>query len=324
LRSIGDIIDELSPELHRLEPTRLEYLKKSRLYLTILFVPLLALLAAAFLSTYRVPLFVAAGIWFFAGILLYQYRAAGLGTRYVHAYKSAVIPRLLTLIDPGLRYDPGDGIQSDTFVGTELYTTTSPDRYRTEDLIHGAFGKTSLRLAEIDAEEKHTTTDSEGRTQTSYVTIFKGLLLIADFNKHFQGRTFVFPDFAESTFGNFGRVFQKWSGRKDTSLIRLEDPDFEKAFAVYSTDEIEARYLLSTALMRRLLTLRERFGKDVRISFKESSIVLAVPHREAFLEPSAKVSALETGQIETMLTELQFFLDLIEELDLNTRIWTKE
>ena len=69
----------------------------------ILFVPLLALLAAAFLSPYRVPLFVAAGIWFFAGILLDQYRAAGLGTRYVHAYKSAVIPRLLTLIDPGLK-----------------------------------------------------------------------------------------------------------------------------------------------------------------------------------------------------------------------------
>jgi hypothetical protein len=324
LRSIQDILVELTPGLERLEPTRLDYLKKSRLYLAILFLPLLGLLAAAFLSPYRIPLFVVAVLWFIGGMILYQYRAGSLGSRYLYAYKSAVVPKLLTLIDPGLAYDATDGISSEAFVDTELYTTTLPDRYSTEDLIHGAFGKTTLRLAEIDAEEKHTTKDSEGRTQTSYVTIFKGLLLIADFNKHFQGRTFAFPDFAESTFGNFGRMFQKWSGRRDTSLIRLEDPEFENAFAVYSTDEIEARYILSTALMRRLLHLRERFGKDVRIGFKESSIVLAVPHRENFLEPSTKVSALETGQIEKMLTELQYFLDLIEELDLNTRIWTKE
>jgi hypothetical protein len=323
VRSIDDIIRDLSPGLEQLEPARLEYLKKARLYLTILLIPLIALIVAALLSPYRVPLFIGAIIWFILGVILYQYRAGSLGSRYVTAYKSAVIPGLLTLIDPGLRYEATGGILTETFLGTELYTT-SPDRYRSEDLIHGTYGKTAMRLAEIDAEEKQTTTDSEGRTQTTYVTIFKGLLLIADFNKHFQGRTFVFPDFAESTFGNFGRMFQKWSGRRETELIRLEDPEFENAFAVYSTDEIEARYVLSTALMRRLLTLRERFGKDVRIGFKESSIALAVPHREAFLEPSTKVSALETAQIEKMLTELQYFLELIEELDLNTRIWTKE
>lgn len=323
MRSIGDIIRDLSPGLEQLEPARLEYLRKARLYLTILLIPLIALIVAALLSPYRVPLFIGAIIWFILGVILYQYRAGSLGSRYVTAYKSVVIPRLLTLIDPGLHYEATGGILTETFLGTELYTT-SPDRYRSEDLIHGTYGKTTLRLAEIDAEEKQTTTDSEGRTQTSYVTIFKGLLLIADFNKHFQGRTFVFPDFAESTFGNFGRMFQEWSGRRETDLIRLEDPEFENAFAVYSTDEIEARYLLSTALMRRLVTLRERFGKDVRIGFKESGIALAVPHREPFLEPSTKVSALETAQIEKMLTELQYFLELIEELDLNTRIWTKE
>ena len=323
MRLIDDIVRELTPDLERLEPTRLDYLKKSRIYLTVIVVPLAGLLTVAFLSPYRIPLFIGAIIWFIGAVILYQYRAGSLGSRYVTTYKSAVIPRLLTLIDPGLRYDPAAGIDSGTFVGTELYTT-SPDRYHTEDLVHGTYGKTALRLAEIDAEEKQTTTDSKGKTQTSYVTIFKGLLLIADFNKHFHGRTFVFPDFAESTFGNFGRIFQKWSGRKDTALIRLEDPEFENAFAVYSTDEIEARYLLSTALMRRLLTLRERFGKDVRIGFKDSSIVLAVPHRTPFLAPSTKVPADETSQIRKMLSEVQYFLELVEELDLNTRIWTKD
>ena len=323
MKEIDQILRELSPELERLEPQRLLYLKKSRIYLTVLLVPLITIILIAFLSVNRVPFFIGAAVWFIIGIVLYQHRAGAFGTRYQYAYKSNVVPRLLSLIDPGLSYEVTGGISSSTFVGTELFSTT-PDRYKTEDLIHGMYGKTFLQLAEIDAEEKRTTRDSKGRTRTSYVTIFKGLLLIADFNKHFQGRTFVFPDVAESLLGNFGRLFQKLGGRSETDLIRLEDPDFENAFAVYSTDEIEARYILSTAMMQRLLQMRERFGKSVRIGFKESSIVLAVPHNEEFLDPSTRVSARETSQISEMLFELTYFLDLIKELDLNTRIWTKQ
>ena len=37
--------------------------------------------------------------------------------------------------------------------------------------------------------------------------------------------------------------------------MKLENPDFEKTFDVYSTDQIEARYLLSPSMMERLLAL---------------------------------------------------------------------
>ena len=33
-------------------------------------------------------------------------------------------------------------------------------------------------------------------------------------------------------------------------LIKLEDPEFEKLFAVYGDDQIEARYILTPALMQ--------------------------------------------------------------------------
>lgn len=163
-----------------------------------------------------------------------------------------------------------------------------------------------------------------GNTETKYRTIFRGLLLIADFHKHFNGRTFLFPDFAEKTFGGFGRALQKMGGRSGTDLVQMEDPEFEKAFAVHSTDQVEARYILSPAMMCRFLDLRNKFGDDVRVAFKQSSVWIAVPHRSSFLEPSTKVSATDSTQIEKMLFELSSFLDIVEELDLNTRIWTKE
>jgi len=325
MKDFESIPDELESQLRALEPDRLRYHRTSWFYLGVLVGPLAGGILGAVLVDEDIKIYflIGSALWFAIGLILYSIKAGSLADDYRRSYKEAVIPRLLALVDPGLRFDPASGISSGTFVSSELYSNP-PDRYTTEDLIEGTHGKTSLRLAEVHAEDRQTTTDSKGRTQTRYVTIFKGLLLIADFNKHFQGRTFVFPDFAESLLGNFGRAFQKLGGRSETGLIRLEDPEFEKAFAVYSTDEIEARYLLSTAMMQRLLKLRERFGTEVRIAFKESSIALAVPHRRGFLEPGLRTPASDHSQIRGMHEELRLFLEIIDELDLNTRIWTKD
>ncbi len=222
-----------------------------------------------------------------------------------------------------MRYEGDEGISKETYLGTELFTT-SPDRYTSEDLITGTYGKTSLLLAEVHAEDRQTSTDSKGRSQTRYVTIFKGLLLIADFHKHFACRTFLFPDNAEGLLGNVGRFFQKMGGRTETDLLRMEDPEFEKAFAVYSTDAIEARYILSTAMMERFLRLRERLGRDLRVAFKDSAVAIAVSRSAPFLEPRMGTPAADPAQVESLLKELVEFLNTIEELDLNTRIWTKE
>jgi len=322
MRELDPILRDLAPHLATLEPGRLRYRSGMWFYLAVLLVPLVigGLGALAVEPTIFSVLSI---IWFVIGLILFFVKTGKLRERYRQAYKATVIPRLLSLIDPGLRHEITGGICESVFLSTELFTT-NPDRYSSEDLIEGTHGKTFLQLAEIDAEERRTTTDSKGNTQTTYVTIFKGLLLIADFHKHFQGRTFVFPDVAENLFGNFGRFFQKLGGRSETGLIRLEDPEFEEAFAIYSTDEIEARYILSTAMMRRLLGLRERFGKDLRIAFKDSSVALAVPFRGNFLEPNTGTPATDTGQVRSFLVELDQFLSMIEELDLNTRIWTKE
>lgn len=325
MRNLDTILASLSPQLGKLEEERVRCRKASATYAMVLVVPLAVGILGAVAAGVDTKIYFIIGsvVWLAFGFVLYSVKAGSLAGRYRSAYKAAVVPELLGLIDANLRHDSGAGIGEGTFEATELFST-SPDRYTSEDLIEGAFGKTFLQLAEVHAEDRRTSTDSKGNTRTTYVTIFRGLLLIADFNKHFQGRTFLFPDVAENLFGNFGRFFQKLGGRSETGLIRLEDPEFESAFAVYSTDEIEARYVLSTALMRRLLDLKERFGRDLRVAFKESSVAIAVPHSSGFLEPAMSRPATDPGQVRGFLFELDAFLRIVEELDLNTRIWTKD
>ncbi len=64
-------------------------------------------------------------------------------------------------------------------------------------------------------------------------TVFRGLFFIGDFNKHFTCKTVVLTDTAESLFGAFGKMFQAWNLARD-QLIKLEDPEFEKLFVVWS------------------------------------------------------------------------------------------
>lgn len=322
MKQIESVIEEVYPVLEKIEADRLSYLKKRTTCFWYVILPLLV--AAAIISASFFPIgLISIVIALIASGISYHYMAGKYGANYIRNYKDVVISKLANTIDPSLNFDQSRGIDEAYFNSSELFNS-SPDRYTTEDLIFGQYGKTSFHLGEIHAEDEQTRTDSKGNRSKEYVTIFKGLLLVADFHKHFNARTFVFPDHAEKALGSLGRTLQKMGGRSGTELLQMEDVEFEAEFAVHSTDQIEARYILSPAMMRRLLDMKARFGKDVRVAFKDSFVWIAVPHRTPYLEPSTKKPATDRAQIESMLDEITSFIQIIEELDLNTRIWTKE
>ena len=62
-------------------------------------------------------------------------------------------------------------------------------------------------------------------------------------------------------FGFLGTKLQKMNkGRGD--LVKLENPEFESEFAVYSGDQIESRYILSSSLMERILSFKKQSALD--------------------------------------------------------------
>lgn len=245
---------------------------------------------------------------------------------YKAAFKTKVVGRLVALRYPAARYAPFDGIGEADFRASRLFEQ-GIDRYGCEDLIEGMFGATHMRISEVHAEYKTETTDSKGHTTTHWHTIFRGWFAIADFNKHFGGVTIVRPDGAESLLGAFGQRLQSL-GRalSDAKLVALEDPEFEQAFAVYGTDQVEARYVLSTSLMRRLLDYRSRVGGKVHISFVDSHVFLAIPSGKDAFEPpsiwSAKVDVSERD-VAGIVDQIGLAEGIVEALNLNTRIWTK-
>ncbi len=238
-------------------------------------------------------------------------------------FKLRVIGGLARQVDPSLTYDPERHIDRARFRASGIFTH-SIDRYNGEDYVRGQIGATAIEFSELHAQYR-TTSHSKRGSSTQWHDIFKGLFIIADFNKHFRGMTLVLPDVAEKSFGWLGQKLQDmFDFVRRGELVKLEDPEFEREFVVYADDQVEARYILTPALMRRLLDFKRRTGNPVCFSFVGSSVCIAVSQRRNMFEPRMSRSLLDPALVREYLADLEFAAGIVHDLDLNTRIWTKE
>lgn len=236
-------------------------------------------------------------------------------------FKSEVIQKMVKFVDEGLHYQSAHGISQSEFMQSKIFLT-SGDRYMSEDLVSGTLGSTAIRFSEVHAQRREKRRDGDsGSARTEYVTIYRGILFIADFNKHFKGRTVVLADVAESTFGSFGTMFQRMNQMRDP-LIKLENPEFEKAFAVYGTDPVEAHYILSPALMQRIMAFRSKSGK-IELSFVDSKLFVSIPTSENLFEYRIFGNSTNYTHLDKYHDYLLLITGIVEELNLNNRIWTK-
>ncbi|MBI1188834.1 MAG: DUF3137 domain-containing protein [Alphaproteobacteria bacterium] len=138
------------------------------------------------------------------------------------------------------------------------------DRSKFEDWFTGAYQGASFDLYEAHLERR--SRDSKGRT--SWTTVFRGQVVRMQFPRRFLGVTVVRRDMG---------FFNVFGGGKGLDRVGLEDSRFEKAFEVWGTDQVEARYLLHPILMERLLALEAAFaGKKLRCAFEQGEMLIAV------------------------------------------------
>jgi hypothetical protein len=238
---------------------------------------------------------------------------ASLHDRYRSRFRALLVQPLVTGFDSRLTYRPEDRIAKRLFPAPGLFARRIPLGVAFRDLVEGELGATRIRFC-------HALIDDAGE-RFRQGAVFRGLLLDADFNKHFHGSTYVLPDRAQRLLGGVGQALQ---GLDDTygSLVKLEDPEFERLFVVYASDQVEARYILSSALMQRIVDFRRRSGHAMRFGFVGSHLYLAIERRRGLFEPPV-LARLDDAVIHEFWHDLELFTGIVEDLNLNTRIWTK-
>ena len=195
----------------------------------------------------------------------------------------------------------------------EYYATELIPKHDTEiaeDHITGTY-----KDIKVDLFETKLSKDSDENSSTTLNTVFDGIIVELSMNKSFSGKTVIKKDIG--TVGN-------WFINKSTSLkkVKLEDPNFEKMFEVYSDDQVEARYLLTVTFIERLKELVENFGgKSIQCCFYNNKLLMMIPIEKDMFEPGSIYEAEDfIDDSKSLLKELSLIFNIIDTLKLNMKI----
>ncbi len=242
-------------------------------------------------------------------------------------YKKAILPEILKFLGANAVYNTEQFISQSEFEESKLFPTQEIWSYKGSDLTKGKNDKTDFEFSQLQVMKKEVKRSS-GKTETSITDLFKGIFYKADFNKNFSGETFVVPDLARELFGGYlGEALNKQAGslnRPETNLVYLEDVEFEKLFAVFSSNQQEARYILSPSLMQKITALKNKFSNDMYLAFSKNSVYIGIEGLNDFFAPNLFGNIDNYETVEKHFLLIQDLLAIADELGLNTRIWTKE
>ncbi len=243
-------------------------------------------------SITRVPLGTAAGViaWIFArqgsdppgilelGLFALIGAAAGeywaaykLERQYRRRYKDRVLPQITSELG-SLAYRE---VSRDE-VGRlgALRILPEYDSLESDDEIHGEHDGLPIRIIEVRLKR---------RRGKKTVVSFDGVLVGITLPRRLTGTTVVFTD--RGAWENFK---SRWRGG-DLETVRLEHHEFEQRYEVCSTDQIEARALLTPAFMERFVELTKDTGFSVPGAIAEgNTLTVALPKRfgaRDFFEP---------------------------------------
>lgn len=312
MKSVSELTDfyynNLFPTLQKLENDR-KSLRHRIIFVAITVTAIFAAIAYALNNYYDFIIFIYIAI----GALLYKFMIKD----YTHEFKMNVIKPLIHAIDKTLLYSSTTHVSEYLFEHSKLFS--NPDRMSGNDYVKGQIDGINIQFSDIHAQKRN----QNAKGKDTWSTIFQGLFIVADFNKHFNGETVVLPDTAQSTFGDIiGHWLQSNNAARD-ELVKMDDPDFEKEFVVYSSDQIEARYILSHSLMKKLLDFKHKSKHPVYISFIGTHIYMAISYDKDLFEPSVFHSLLDYKVAMEYVNTLHLAIGVVEELKLNQKLWSK-
>jgi len=321
MKSLSELTDfyykELYPSLNELEKTRLKIVSQLKWYggVGAVVFTLTTIWMGKNFGLFH-PLMIAVAITFIVlASITYRFMTQG----YAKDFKAKIITPLIGAIDSNLLYNPDFMISQHLFERSQLFNH-SIDRYSGNDYVKGSIDGVPLEFSDVHAE--YQTKDSKGRTQ--WHTLFRGLFLVSEFNKNFKSKTVILPDQAEKNFGSLIGGWLQSINFSRNDLIRMDDPEFEKMFVVYGSDQIEARYILTHSMMKRILDFQKKITHPLFVSFVHNHIHIGIGTKKDLFEPAVFTSLLDFKQAMEYINTLRYTIGLVEELKLNEKLWSKK
>lgn len=217
--------------------------------------------------------------------------------------KKLVMPKLMKAF-PGFYWQTSQTIETQEINSIRIFANSINSEKTYDDAFCGKFSDVDIDITECSFS-------TSGKHK---IKIFKGAIIRLRMNKNFQGITIVRPKNSYMNCSDLKRL--------NLEEVKLEDIEFCKTYRVFSTDQIEARYLLTTSFM-------ERF-KNMNFSFFAPNAYCVFCGKFVYIAPSTDLDLFNLFSLKTPVTERKPFdimfnqiysiLQLIEHFKLNQKM----
>jgi Protein of unknown function (DUF3137) len=151
------------------------------------------------------------------------------------------------------------------------------------------------------------------------VTVFEGSILSIGFNRQFQSTTLIEPHGERRKFLIGAEKDQATIGDVALERIDLTDLRFEDRFTVWSSDQVEARYIVHPEYMERIVAVETAFaGQDVRALFHQGDLLLTIKTGDLF-ESGSLDAGDDRALLEQSIAQFGSLADLANSLNERAR-----
>lgn len=223
------------------------------------------------------------------------------GIEYQEDVIKTLVPMVLAFLG-NFSYSRNGRILPELLTASNLFQDF--DDYAAQDYISGKYQGIDLEI------NSAWMTHGQGK---GTATVFTGKMILLKMNKQFSGKTILLPSSSARKYQNM-------------ELVSLEDPKFEKVFKVYSTDQVEARYLLTPDFMEKLDQLATTYNTDItQASFFDDRLLLTFSSKaepamlNLFQIGSLNESIIDTDDLHHFLKEMHGILETVKILQLSNQ-----
>ena len=257
--------EHIEPLTRQFENRRVAMLKtlRQRMYMSIAI--FLAILLVAILIDNQQRLGIP-WVFFFLPVIPLVWWSSRPISRYKSGVKEQVYPKIFRYFGDDFIFSSTDSMSLSTLKRSKLLPYYDDANF--EDYVRGTYNGIEIAINELELT-KEVKRDKRNETQR----VFRGVMVQLSSHKKFTGHTVVVK-----TRGGFINFLS--DSFKSLSRAKLEDVRFEKQFDVFSSDQIEARFLLTVTFMERLQELASCFSGKIQCAFYEDKLLIMLASSE--------------------------------------------
>ena len=233
-------------------------------------------------------------------------------------YKETFMKGILEEYFEDVDYRWETGISRQQFFDTGIFEEYKISSYHSEDYLSGVYKGISFKQADVEFTRRETTGD-----HPKDVTVFSGRLFEFDDSFKQVQSVKVVPEIEVKAANRFQIERQ--------DIVKMENMEFNKVFAVASASPQEAFYVLTPQVMERLMDIHNRYKKSelddgsrnnieglyrtIAFHFKQDKLYVVIDHMDSFDSNFLKEIDYPTEK-EKIRKHIQVIIDVIEMLKL--------